>query len=30
VDRALKMHTPVEILESCLDLAHRRYGDLLG
>jgi phosphotransferase system enzyme I (PtsI) len=30
VDRALKMHTPVEILESCLDLANRRYGDLLG
>src|SRR6266403_724367 len=30
VDRALKMDTPVEILESCLDLANRRYGDLLG
>jgi phosphotransferase system enzyme I (PtsI) len=30
VDRALQMHTPTEILQSCLDLATRRYGDLLG
>ncbi len=30
VDDALKMQTPSEILDRCLDLAGRRYGDLLG
>ncbi len=30
VDAALLMHTPGEILRSCLDLAGRRYGELLG
>ena len=30
VDEALRLQTPEEILALCLDLAGRRYGDLLG
>ncbi len=30
VDEALRMQTPPEILGHCLELAGRRYGDLLG
>ena len=30
VDEALKLETPSEILARCLDLADKRYGDLLG
>jgi phosphoenolpyruvate-protein phosphotransferase (PTS system enzyme I) len=30
VDEALKLQTPSEILARCLELATRRYGDLLG
>jgi len=30
VDEALKLETPSEILARCLELADRRYGDLLG
>ena len=30
VDEALKLETPSEILARCLELAHKRYGDLLG
>jgi phosphoenolpyruvate-protein phosphotransferase (PTS system enzyme I) len=30
VDEALKLETPSEILSRCLELADKRYGDLLG
>ena len=30
VDEALKLETPSEILTRCLELADKRYGDLLG
>jgi phosphoenolpyruvate-protein phosphotransferase (PTS system enzyme I) len=30
VDEALKLETPSEILARCLELADKRYGDLLG
>ncbi len=30
VDEALKLETPSEILARCLELANKRYGDLLG
>ncbi len=30
VDEALRLQTPQEIMRLCLDLAGRRYGDLLG
>ena len=30
VDEALKLETPSEILAQCLELADKRYGDLLG
>jgi phosphotransferase system enzyme I (PtsI) len=30
VDEALQLHTPSEILARCLELAGKRYGDLLG
>ena len=30
VDEALKLETPAEILARCLELADKRYGDLLG
>ncbi|MDQ2824547.1 MAG: phosphoenolpyruvate--protein phosphotransferase [Verrucomicrobiota bacterium] len=30
VDESLKLHTPSEILNRCLELANQRYGDLLG
>src|SRR5213596_787634 len=30
VEEALKLQTPSEILERCLELADKRYGDLLG
>ena len=30
VDEALKLQTPSEILDRCLELANQRYGDLLG
>ena len=30
VDETLKLQTPSEILDRCLELANQRYGDLLG
>jgi phosphotransferase system enzyme I (PtsI) len=30
VAESLKLHTPAEILNRCLELANARYGDLLG
>jgi hypothetical protein len=30
VDEALELETPSEILARCLELADKRYGDLLG
>jgi phosphoenolpyruvate-protein phosphotransferase (PTS system enzyme I) len=30
VEETLKLHTPSEILARCLELADKRYGDLLG
>jgi phosphotransferase system enzyme I (PtsI) len=30
VDEALELETPSEILARCLELAGKRYGDLLG
>jgi phosphotransferase system enzyme I (PtsI) len=30
VDQSLKLHTPSEILDRCMALATKRYGDLLG
>jgi len=30
VDEALELQTPSEILARCLELAGKRYGDLLG
>jgi phosphotransferase system enzyme I (PtsI) len=30
VDQVLQLQTPSEVLERCLELANKRYGDLLG
>jgi hypothetical protein len=30
IEAALQLNTPSEILSRCLELADKRYGDLLG